>query len=157
MNSEKHCINLINSYYFDAANHIPFSPMYLPFCFELEVMTAVTMKSTVCWLVTPCRLEKPRCFREIYGLQSASSWFFLGLFFSPEDGGDMFLRNTEVSFNYITSQPARPYFSLVLLNAAAIYCQWSQMGGTFETSNSHLWLRTPQLTTPLIHPYTLYR
>lgn len=106
-------------------------------------------------LVTPCSWEKVRCFRETYGLQSASSSFFLGLSFSPGDGGDKFLRTTEVSFDYITSQPGRPYCSLVLLNAAAIYSQWSQMGGTFETSNSHLWLQWPQITTPLIHSYII--
>jgi hypothetical protein len=80
-----------------------------------------------------------------------------GLFFIPEVGGDMFLRNIEVSSNYITSQPGRPCSSLVLLNAAAIYSRLSQMGGTFETSNSHLWLQYPQTSTPLIHFYTLYR
>jgi hypothetical protein len=58
-----------------------------------EVLTAVVMKSTIFWDITPCSPLSVN--------QSESGWqaelfhagFLLGLFFGPEDGGDMFLRN----------------------------------------------------------------
>jgi hypothetical protein len=45
-----------------------------------EVLTAVVMKSTVFWDMTPCSPLK-------------LSDILFGLFFDPEDRGDMFLRN----------------------------------------------------------------
>jgi hypothetical protein len=45
------------------------------------ILTAVAMKSSTFWDITPCsRALLAAC-------------FFLALLFSPEDGGDMFLRN----------------------------------------------------------------
>jgi hypothetical protein len=51
-----------------------------------EVLTAVVMKSTIFWDITLCSPLKVnrRCFHAV---------FLLSLFFDPEDGGDMFLRN----------------------------------------------------------------
>jgi hypothetical protein len=69
------------------------------------------MKSIIIWDMTPCNLLKVnRRFGGTYRLhiqgqnirrvriQSESRWqaparFLLGLFFDPEDGGDMFLQN----------------------------------------------------------------
>jgi hypothetical protein len=41
-----------------------------------EVLTTVVTKSSIFWDITPCSLL---------------AGFLLGLFFDPEDGGDMFL------------------------------------------------------------------
>jgi hypothetical protein len=53
------------------------------------------MKSSVFWDVTPCSpLKANRRFEGKYFLQLATCFqagFLLGLFFDPEDGGDMFL------------------------------------------------------------------
>jgi hypothetical protein len=46
-----------------------------------EVLTAVGMKSTIFWDIRVCFAT---CFH---------AGFLLGLFFDPEDGGNMFLRN----------------------------------------------------------------
>jgi hypothetical protein len=57
-----------------------------------EVLTAVVTKSTIFWDITPCsRLIINRRFGRTYRLRLQG--FFLSLFFGPEDGGDMFLRN----------------------------------------------------------------
>jgi hypothetical protein len=74
-----------------------------------EVLTAVVMKSTAFWDITQCSLLKVnRRFGGTYCLhlqgrklswarkQHDSRWLLpslLSLFFDPEDGGDMFLRN----------------------------------------------------------------
>jgi hypothetical protein len=62
-----------------------------------EVLTAVVMKYTIFWDITPCSpLKVNRRFGGIYSLLLATCFyagFLLGLFFDPEDGGDMFLRN----------------------------------------------------------------
>jgi hypothetical protein len=56
-------------------------------CAGFEVLTAVVMKSFICWDTAPYSpLKVDRRFGETYGLHS-------GFFFYPEDGGDMFLRN----------------------------------------------------------------
>jgi hypothetical protein len=69
------------------------------------------MKSTVFWDITPysplkvnphfggtyrLHLQGPRISREetsVKGGKQSHTGFLLGLFFVPEDGGDMFLRN----------------------------------------------------------------
>jgi hypothetical protein len=71
-----------------------------------EVLTAVVMKSTIFLDITQCSpLKVYRCFGGTYRLylhgrrisQATAICFYagflLGLFFDPEDGGDMFLRN----------------------------------------------------------------
>jgi hypothetical protein len=87
------------------------------YCVGFEVLTAVVMKSTVFWDITPCSpLSVDRRFGETSPPSSASNikrtrnqgegrWqaefclppaFMLASsanFFDPEDGGDMFLRN----------------------------------------------------------------
>jgi hypothetical protein len=58
-----------------------------------EVLTAVVMESYILWDITPrSPLKVNRRFGALF-----DTWFhigfLLGLFFDPEDGGDMFLRN----------------------------------------------------------------
>jgi hypothetical protein len=63
-----------------------------------EVLTAVLMKSTILWDITPCSLMKVNrrfggtC-RRVPLATCVHAGFLLGLFFDHEDGGDMFLRN----------------------------------------------------------------
>jgi hypothetical protein len=57
-----------------------------------EVLTAAIMKSSIFWDITPCSpLKVNRRFVLLVACFHAG--FLLGLFFDPEDGGDMFLRN----------------------------------------------------------------
>jgi hypothetical protein len=79
-----------------------------------EISTTLTMKNSVFWDITPCSLVKVNShFLEVYHLHlqvrrksharsrheadSKQSYllhvgFFLGLLFSPEDGGDIFFQ-----------------------------------------------------------------
>jgi hypothetical protein len=67
--------------------------MYVGF----EVLTAVVMKSSIFWDITPCN-------RATY----FHAGFLLGLFFDPEHGGDMFLRNVGcLSMDYTKLYPRR--------------------------------------------------
>jgi hypothetical protein len=87
-----------------------------------EVLAAVVMKTTIFCDITPCSpLEYNRRFKGTYRLhlqgrrisrtrnQHESRWQAeLGLFFDPEDGGDMFLRNVGCnSTDYTVSYPRR--------------------------------------------------
>jgi hypothetical protein len=62
-----------------------------------EVLTAVVMNSYVLWDITPCspfHLQGRRISHARNQSEARSNaGFLLGLFFDPEDGGDMFFRN----------------------------------------------------------------
>jgi hypothetical protein len=66
-----------------------------------EVLAAVVMKNSIFWDVTPCSpLKVSRRFGGTYHLHLQGqlaicfhAGFFVGLFFGPEDGGNMFLLN----------------------------------------------------------------
>jgi hypothetical protein len=67
-----------------------------------EVSTAVVMKSTIFWDITPCSLLAT-CFQ---------AGFLLGIFLDPEDGGDMFFRNVgRLSTDCTELYPRRQYSS----------------------------------------------
>jgi hypothetical protein len=83
---------------------------------RFEIFTAVVMKSIIFWDVTPCS-PLTFCFLYISGFPARSLFclppaYLLVLaeiiFFDPEDGGDMFLRNVGCnSTDYTASQPRR--------------------------------------------------
>jgi hypothetical protein len=60
-----------------------------------EVLTVVVMKSTIFWDITPCiQLKVNRRYGGTVLLAICfHAGFLLGLFFEPEDRGNMFLRN----------------------------------------------------------------
>jgi hypothetical protein len=62
---------------------------------ETEVLTAVVMKSSIFWDITPCSpLKVNRCFRRTSRASACylpHVGFLLGVFFNPEDGGNMLL------------------------------------------------------------------
>jgi hypothetical protein len=71
---------------------------------RFEILTAVVMKSTIFWNITPCSpLKVKPTFRSnisstssVVGRAQLSTFhagFLISLFFDPEDGSDMFLRN----------------------------------------------------------------
>jgi hypothetical protein len=85
---------------------------------EFEVFTLVAMNSAVVYVITSCSSERSRRFGGTYRLHlqgsrirevrnklrfsAASADFLLSLFFDPEDGGDIFLRNVRLSFTSTT-------------------------------------------------------
>jgi hypothetical protein len=64
---------------------------------SFAVLTAVVMKSSVFWDITLCRNKSPPSSgqknKPSKKLAGKYAGFLLGLFLSPEDGGDMFRRN----------------------------------------------------------------
>jgi hypothetical protein len=69
----------------------------------IRSLTAVTMKSTVLWVVVPDVSEKhiASIFTQIRNRQTeVASWDQLSLIFDPEDEGYKFLRNVEMSSKY---------------------------------------------------------
>jgi hypothetical protein len=60
------------------------------FCVGFEVLTAVVMKSIIFWDVTPC---SPLVASRALLATRFHAGLLLGLFFDPEDGGDMFPQN----------------------------------------------------------------
>jgi hypothetical protein len=80
-----------------------------------EILTAVVMKNSIFWDITPRSLLKSTDVSEEHVASILSSACYLlragflrGLFFDPEDGGDMFLRNVgSISMDYKASYPRR--------------------------------------------------
>jgi hypothetical protein len=144
-----------------------------------EVPTTVVMKSSSFWDITPCsplkvnrrfggtcclhlqgrRIKARKRYEAVSKYRTAEiaiSFWFLGLFFDPEDGGDMYLRNVgPLSADYIALYPRRQNSSgsendsLLLLqqerskverlkacNASAAQVQPSQQVTRTATSNS---------------------
>jgi hypothetical protein len=66
---------------------------------KFAVLSAVLLKNAIYCSVTP-RSENQA---------SASAGFLHGLFFEPEDGVNILLRNVGLSLNYTALQPRRPY------------------------------------------------
>jgi hypothetical protein len=56
---------------------------------RFEVLTTVAMKSTIFWDILLCN---PLKFKALLATWFHAGFLF-GLFFNPEDGGDIFLRN----------------------------------------------------------------
>jgi hypothetical protein len=58
-------------------------------------LTAVVMKSPIFWDIKPCSLLEVnrRFYVSIYVCYLINVGFYLGSFFDPEDGGEMFLQN----------------------------------------------------------------
>jgi hypothetical protein len=90
-----------------------------------ETLTAVVMKSSIFWVITPCGpLEVNRRFgatsrlhiqyqkKPSYLLQAG---FSLGIFFDSEVGEDMILRNARLCPNYRVLPSRRPYSQLIII------------------------------------------
>jgi hypothetical protein len=91
----------------------------LGFIIGFEAVSTLTIKSTVFWVVMPCRSEGGRRFGGIYRhhIQSRvveqetsicrrqASAGFVAWFTRPQDGGDIFLRNVGLSSDYIELNP----------------------------------------------------
>jgi hypothetical protein len=100
-----------------------------------EVLTAVTMKNTIIWSVTPCSLvDVYRGFR--------GRCCLLGLVFDLEDVKSTFLRNVGKMPEYITSRPKWHYS---LRPSECVYDWWVDMVKAEETFGSFLksfgWIR----------------
>jgi hypothetical protein len=115
-------------------NH--YSHYYYCYCVGFDVLTAVVMKSSIFWDITPCSsLKDNRHFGGTYRLhlhgrrKSRASLalldsyfqagFLIGLLFDPEDGGDMFLRNVDwLSMGYSNCQSMELYIYVVFWSSA---------------------------------------
>jgi hypothetical protein len=77
-----------------------------------EVLITWVMKRSILWDTTPCSpLKINRRFGGTCRLFHAG--FLLGLFFDPEDEGDVFLRNVgRLSTDYRTYNPALELFNI---------------------------------------------
>jgi hypothetical protein len=75
-----------------------------------EVPTAMDTKNTILWDITLCRPSRVnRCFCSFATCFQAG--FFLSLFFDPEDGGDMYLRNVGWLYTDYTMLYHRRWYS----------------------------------------------
>jgi hypothetical protein len=72
-----------------------------------EVLTAVVIKSYIFQNITPCSPLKGNRHRALLAICFHAD-FLLSLFFDPEDGGDIFLRNVGyLSTDYAALYPNR--------------------------------------------------
>jgi hypothetical protein len=78
-------------------------------CFVIigfEVLTAVILKSSGFWDITPC--SSSRVIRMAEFATCFHAGFMLGLFFDPEDGSDMFVGSVHwLSTEYTALHPRR--------------------------------------------------
>jgi hypothetical protein len=73
---------------------------------SLTNLHGVIIQMTVVWHVTYDRSNhRQAVVCKLWIFPSASVCFLLALFFCPEDGGDMFVRNVGISPNYTALQP----------------------------------------------------
>jgi hypothetical protein len=117
-----------------------------------EVLTAVIMKSTIFWDITPCSLLRVnRRFGGTYCLHLQGrriSWARSQHESRWQDGGDMFFRNVGwLSMDYTELYPRRWYFSHVLVCFYLNSCYVSvpiRRGSLFTTSRHILRLQAEE-------------
>jgi hypothetical protein len=96
-------------------------------CVEFEILTAVVMKSSIFWDIRPCSPLKIK--RRFGGTCRIHAGFLLGLFFDPEYGGDLFLRNVGLlSTDYMVSYPEDITLHAGLYTSTNNYRSYAEQG-----------------------------
>jgi hypothetical protein len=112
-------------------------------CVGFEILTAVVIESTIFWDITPCSPLKvnrvANCFHAVS---------LLRLFFSPKDGGGVFLRNVSwISTDDTALYPKRQYSSIIVgaVLLGNYECFWGicflhlQVWNDYQTTRCRMW------------------